>query len=126
MSIVESCPSLQLIEAMKRTAVAVEGKDMWGFRRGMNHVVCVARVKQDSTGVIVVSDMKAAVNVGGGAQFALGFLSVLSDIFDVIILADGAGFDQQSTRIVDEMGFYRDAQTGLFVRLPQSLGRQAA
>lgn len=126
MSVTESWKSLQFLEVMKRTAVAVDGEDMWGFRRGMNHVVCLARVKQDGPRLIVVTDMKASVKSGEGGHFALCFLNILSDIFDVTIVADVDGFDQLSARAVDDTGFYRDAQTGLFVRLPQSLGRQAA
>lgn len=38
MSVTESWRSLQFLEAMKRTAVAVEGEDMWGFRLSLIHI----------------------------------------------------------------------------------------
>lgn len=118
-------PSLQFIEAMKRTAVSVEGEDMWGFRRGLSRVVCHARITKDGDKIVVVSDVTTG-NVEGGAPFAFGFLNILSDIFDVTIVADLSKFDDYAKDAVEALKFYKDEATGLFVRVPRSIGRLAA
>lgn len=120
----EYWPSVELIAAMARTTVSMEGEHV-GFRRGMATVVCMARVESCAPDAIIVSNITPA-DGDDDVDFTIGFLSILSDIFDVQIMVDDSSSSQPTKSRLVHHGFMTGEPAGLYVRLPRTIGRLAA